>query len=71
LRVVDAGLGFDLGAEKENAGIGLVSMRERLRLVGGLLSVRSAPMVGTEILAEVPLFASVPETQAKSQVSGG
>jgi PAS domain S-box-containing protein len=71
LRVVDSGLGFDVGAEKENAGIGLVSMRERLRLVGGVLSVRSAPLVGTEILAEVPLFTSVPETQAKSQVAGG
>jgi len=71
LRVSDAGSGFDVGVEREDAGIGLVSMRERLRLVGGLLSVRSAPMAGTEILAEVPLSASAPETQAKSQVSGG
>jgi PAS domain S-box-containing protein len=71
LRVVDFGLGFDAALERDNAGIGLVSMRERLRLVGGVLSVRSAPLVGTEILAEVPLFTSVPETQAKSQVAGG
>jgi PAS domain S-box-containing protein len=71
LRVVDVGAGFDLGVEREDAGIGLVSMRERLRLVGGLLSIRSAPMAGTEILAEVPLSRSAPETQIKSQVSGG
>jgi len=71
LRVGDAGVGFDIGEEREDAGIGLVSMRERLRLVGGLFSVRSVPMAGTEILAEVPLSASVPETRAKSQVTGG
>jgi signal transduction histidine kinase len=39
-------------------GIGLVSMRERLRLVGGMLFVKSEPMRGTEILAEVPLSIS-------------
>lgn len=71
LRVVDFGLGFDAALESDNAGIGLVSMRERLRLVGGLLSVRSAPMTGTEILADVPLSVSTPETQAKFQVTGG
>ena len=30
-------------------------MRERLRLVGGKLSIVSEPMQGTEILAEIPL----------------
>ena len=71
LRVIDAGLGFDPDAEREDAGIGLVSMRERLRLVGGLFSVRSAPNAGTEILAEVPWSAPAPEAQAEAQVSGG
>jgi len=71
LRVTDAGAGFEVGVEKKDAGIGLVSMRERLRLVGGLLSIRSAPMAGTEILAQVPLSASAPEAQTKSQVAGG
>jgi len=32
----------------------LVGMRERLRLVGGRLSVKSELLHGTEILAEVP-----------------
>jgi PAS domain S-box-containing protein len=55
LRVVDAGSGFDAALWSTDAGIGLVGMRERLRLVGGGLSVKSAPTQGTEILAEVPL----------------
>ncbi len=58
LRVVDAGVGFNPSQRSADAGIGLVSMRERLRLVGGRLSVQSAPMRGTEIIAEVPLSPS-------------
>ena len=55
LQVVDAGAGFDVELKGTEGGIGLVGMRERLRLVGGRLSVRSAPGRGTEILAEAPL----------------
>jgi PAS domain S-box-containing protein len=55
LRIADAGLGFDLALGNGSAGLGLISMRERLRLVGGRLGVQAAPMRGTEILAEVPL----------------
>jgi len=36
-------------------------MRERLRLVGGRLSVRSELMRGTEILAEIPLPSAAKE----------
>jgi PAS domain S-box-containing protein len=55
LRITDAGRGFEPDLGKPAAGIGLVGMRERLRLVGGRLSVKSGLMRGTEILAEVPL----------------
>jgi PAS domain S-box-containing protein len=55
LRIVDAGVGFDPAALNGKTGLGLISMRERLRLVGGRLAVQSAPMLGTEIVAEVPL----------------
>jgi signal transduction histidine kinase len=41
LRIKDAGIGFDPAARPE--GLGLVSMQERLRLVGGKLSIRSSP----------------------------
>jgi PAS domain S-box-containing protein len=55
LKVEDAGIGFDpvqaLGAQ----GIGLISMRERLQLVHGNLSVQSKPGRGTVIHARVPL----------------
>ncbi|MGB9007247.1 MAG: PAS domain S-box protein [Candidatus Acidiferrales bacterium] len=71
LRIVDAGFGFDPDVRNENAGLGLISMRERLRLIGGRLSVQSAPMRGTEILAEVPLSASADEPRVKLMTAGG
>jgi PAS domain S-box-containing protein len=67
LRTVDAGVGFDPDVRSTHAGIGLVSMRERLRLVGGGLSVRSAPMRGTEILAVLPLSADASEANVTSK----
>jgi signal transduction histidine kinase len=58
LRIYDEGKGFDPDSKRAASGIGLISMRERLRLVGGKLSVRSELMRGTEVLAEIPLSAS-------------
>lgn len=55
LRIVDAGVGFDTGSRKARSGLGLASMRERLRIMGGSIMVRSRPMEGTEIQAEAPL----------------
>jgi signal transduction histidine kinase len=54
LQVTDDGAGFDLGA-KADGGLGLVSMRERLALVGGRLVVDSRPGSGTRINVCVPL----------------
>ncbi len=54
LRIVDGGLGFNPALRNGDLGLGLISMRERLRLVGGRLSVQSALAQGTEIVAEVP-----------------
>lgn len=70
LRIVDAGLGFDPNLGNATAGIGLLGMRERLRLVGGTLSIRSAPMRGTEILAQVPLSSSTSREHVRVAVSG-
>jgi len=53
LQVKDDGVGFD--TTQATTGIGLVSMRERLRIVGGALLVSSLPGHGTEVIAEVPL----------------
>src|SRR5580700_10953139 len=66
LRIADAGIGFDPTLRNTHSGIGLMGMRERLRLVGGMISVRSAPSQGTEIVAQVPL--SVPAIEAGVRV---
>jgi signal transduction histidine kinase len=52
LRVTDKGRGFEIGC---NHGLGLISMRERLRLVGGTMRVNSSPMLGTDVEAVVPI----------------
>jgi PAS domain S-box-containing protein len=54
LRLEDTGVGFDPGAGPV-AGIGLAGMEERARLLGGDLTVESAPGRGTRITARVPL----------------
>ncbi len=70
LRISDSGTGFDPESNSRVVGIGLVGMSERLRLVGGRLSVDSEPGRGTEIIAEVPLPASVGETRQMSHAAG-
>ena len=53
LCVADDGIGFDTASAR--GGIGLTSMRERLRLVGGELFIKSSSDTGTEVLAEISL----------------
>jgi signal transduction histidine kinase len=55
LEVRDFGRGFDPAAGRRRAGLGLGSMEERVRLVGGELSISSSPGQGTSIQARVPL----------------
>ncbi len=57
LRVTDSGSGFDARNARSRRGLGLISMQERLRLVGGELLVRSKPSRGTQVEARVPLKA--------------
>jgi PAS domain S-box-containing protein len=54
LAVRDDGAGFDPGEPRARGSLGLVSMRERLRLVNGTLDIESAPGRGTVIVAWVP-----------------
>jgi len=49
LRVSDSGAGFDPSANHRYGGLGLISMRERLNLVGGKLVIHSRPGGGTRI----------------------
>jgi PAS domain S-box-containing protein len=54
LTVSDSGVGFNWRHAVNGRGLGLISMRERLRLVNGELSIQSEPGRGTTILARVP-----------------
>jgi len=72
LRISDEGRGFEYDTERER-GLGLLSMRERLRLVGGTLRIR-AGAGGTEVVAQVPLKPAVlrtgaPQTNAADHLS--
>ncbi len=55
LTVSDLGVGFDSETITKGTGLGLTSMQERLRLVGGELSINSQPQRGTTIHARVRL----------------
>jgi signal transduction histidine kinase len=55
LAVRDWGCGFGSDVTARKRGLGLTSMRERLKLVGGQLSIESRPGAGTTIRATAPL----------------
>lgn len=55
LSVTDNGCGFNVGSAGAAMGLGLISMRERLRLVGGEIFIDSQPSRGTHIAVSVPL----------------
>jgi PAS domain S-box-containing protein len=55
LTVLDSGIGFDPEKSMNGRGLGLTSMKERLKLVDGKLSVKSLPLVGSTVDARVPL----------------
>ncbi len=54
LTVSDLGVGFDPHAAFTGRGLGLISMRERVYLAGGQISIESQPGMGTTIRACVP-----------------
>jgi len=54
LSIQDNGTGFD-PQETSHGGFGLISMRERVRLLGGTLKVKSELDKGTLIVVEVPI----------------
>jgi len=56
MRVIDYGTGFHPEAVRGKGGLGLISMEERARLVGGSLSIHSRPGDGTKVtvFAELP-----------------
>ncbi|MFY9729058.1 MAG: ABC transporter substrate binding protein [Candidatus Acidiferrales bacterium] len=55
--VRDAGCGFDLKGLHENEGLGIRSMQERARSLGGKFEIHSESGKGTTLKARVPLTA--------------
>jgi len=51
----DRGVGFDSGSRSGKAGLGLISIEERARLLGGTLQIRSRPGLGCRVMVDVPI----------------
>jgi len=64
LVVSDLGKGFDVEAASQGKGLGLTSMRERVRLVNGTISIESKPIGGTTIHVRVPVKLKQDEQRA-------
>ena len=52
LKIRDCGRGFDPAAARLSSGIGLASMRERLRSINGTLEIQTGIGMGTEVIAK-------------------
>ena len=66
LKVNDQGAGFDPKEIREKAGLGLVSIQERVNLVNGTINIESAANQGTTIIAWVPV---VPIVDSKYELT--
>jgi len=64
LSVSDHGTGFDTKAAMNKGGLGLISMRERVRLMNGTMTIESKLMGGTTIHVRVPVSAEQASTRA-------
>ena len=63
IRVVDSGRGYDPGTvtTRPQTGLGLISIKERLSLIGGTVETRSVLGVGTRSVLTVPLAGDIAE----------
>jgi signal transduction histidine kinase len=55
LTIADAGVGFEQEPHQASAGIGLLSIRERARMIGADVEITSAPLRGTKIELSLPM----------------
>jgi signal transduction histidine kinase len=67
ISVADNGVGFDTSRPPQ--GLGLRGIEERVRDLGGRLSIRSAPGQGTALFMELPMAAPIPEVRV-ARVAG-
>jgi two-component system nitrate/nitrite sensor histidine kinase NarX len=70
-RIEDDGRGFDLAGTllDRDSRFGLQTMRERMELIGGTLTIDSAPGRGTRLVARVPGVSGA--SPLSSEVNGG
>jgi signal transduction histidine kinase len=68
LAITDAGSGFDPAAARSRRGLGLLSLDERARLVGGRLTIDTKPQRGTELRIVVPMTEA--EDAARDRIAG-
>ena len=66
LEISDDGQGFDVEEARMAAGLGLISMRERMHLVNGEFQLDSHPGKGTRIRVRAPINAASMSQTAKS-----
>ena len=52
--IEDDGVGFDHTAAERRGGLGLISMAERARAAGGVVTIASRPGVGTTVRLHLP-----------------
>jgi signal transduction histidine kinase len=67
LEVCDDGVGFDVDAAGLAAGLGLISMRERIHLVGGEFELWSSPGRGTRITARASIVQTTLQAEPNEQ----
>jgi PAS domain S-box-containing protein len=67
LRIKDDGKGFDMTQLQSRAGLGFVSMQERLRVLRGTVRIDSAPSRGTTIDVWVPSAHIVADVAGETQ----
>ena len=58
--IEDDGEGLDLDRALEAGGLGIIGMRERAEMLGGTLTIESAPGSGTTVYIQVPLARPLP-----------
>jgi signal transduction histidine kinase len=61
LTIRDNGIGFEVASVMQNPsgelGLGILGMQERVQLIGGEISIQSAPNLGTEVMVKFPIAA--------------
>jgi signal transduction histidine kinase len=70
LHIADSGNGFDL-ASKVGAGLGLLSMRERVHFAGGRIGIRTVAGQGTRIVVTLPMPQAGESIACRSRAQAG